>query len=69
MSKRTTLFVGLDVNKDFITVAHAEAHRSDSPVFVGAIASRQADNDKLVLSVPGITCSPFPDSTPRRRRR
>jgi transposase len=48
MAKPTTLFVGLDVPKDFITVAHAEAHRSDPPVFVGAIGSRQADIEKLV---------------------
>jgi len=27
MRKATTLFVGLDVHKDFISVAHAEAHR------------------------------------------
>jgi hypothetical protein len=27
MPKPTTLFVGLNVHKDFITVAHAEAHR------------------------------------------
>jgi len=29
MTKRTTSFVGLDTHKDFITVAHAEAGRSD----------------------------------------
>jgi transposase len=48
MPKPTTLFVGLDAHKHFITVAHAEAHRSDPPVFVGSIGSRQADIDKLV---------------------
>jgi transposase len=48
MSKATTLFVGLDSHKEFITVAHAEAHCSDAPVFVGGIGTRQADIDKLV---------------------
>jgi len=48
MRKATTLFVGVDVRKHFISVAHAEAHRSDPPVFVGAMGSRQADINKLV---------------------
>ncbi len=29
MTKPTTFFVGLDVHKGFISVAHAEAGRSD----------------------------------------
>jgi hypothetical protein len=69
MPKPTTLFVALDVHKGFITVAHAEAHRRDPPLFVGLMGSRQGDIDKLVLSVPRINPSPFPDSTPRRRCR
>jgi len=48
MAKPTTLFVGLDSHKDFISIAHAEAYGSDPPVFVRAIGSRQADIDKLV---------------------
>jgi hypothetical protein len=48
MPEPTTLFVGLDVHKDSITVAHAEAHRPDPPHFVGSTGTRQADIDKLV---------------------
>jgi transposase len=48
MVKPTTLFVGLDSHKDFISVAHAEASSGDSPVFVGSIGTRHADIDKLV---------------------
>jgi transposase len=48
MQETTTLFVGLDVHKDSIAVAHAEARGSEPPHFVGAIGTRQADIDKLV---------------------
>jgi transposase len=48
MPNPTTLFVGLDSHKDFISAAHAEAASTDPPVFVGGIGTRQADIDKLV---------------------
>jgi transposase len=42
------LFVGLDVHKESIAVAHAVAQSAEAPVFVGKIGPRQADLDKLV---------------------
>ena len=48
MAQPTPLFVGLDVHKDSIAVAHALGQCADPPVFVGAIGSRQADLDKLI---------------------
>jgi hypothetical protein len=42
------LFVDLDIYKDLISVAVANSHCRDRPVFVGSIGSRQADIDKLV---------------------
>lgn len=48
MPKGTPLFVGLDVHKDSIAVAHAAGGTTDPPVFVGSIGTRQADIEKLV---------------------
>lgn len=48
MEKTTPLFVGLDVHKDSIAVAHAAGGSAEPPVFVGAIGTRQADIDKLI---------------------
>ena len=45
LGQSTSLFVGLDVHKDSIVVAHAEGDRSDPPVFVGEIGTRQVDLD------------------------
>jgi transposase len=42
------LFVGLDVHKDSIAVAHATGGSADPPVFVGEIGTRQADLDRLL---------------------
>ena len=46
MSDPTPLFIGLDVHKDSIAVAHAQGQRADPPVYVGAIGTRQADLDQ-----------------------
>ena len=48
MGNNTPLFVGLDVHKDSIAVAHAMGDCADPPVFVGEIGTRQADIDKLI---------------------
>ncbi|MGH9318130.1 MAG: IS110 family transposase [Thermoanaerobaculia bacterium] len=48
MRETTTLYVGLDVHKDAIAVAHADADRSSEIVYVGRIGTREADVDKLL---------------------
>lgn len=53
MQQPTTLFVGLDVHKDSVSVAHAEADRPDPPHFVGVIGTRQGDIDKLIRRLHG----------------
>ena len=55
MSQSTPLFVGLDVHKDSIAVAHAPGGCADPPVFVGAIGSRDADIDGLIRRLQGKT--------------
>ncbi|MBM3777808.1 MAG: IS110 family transposase [Acidimicrobiia bacterium] len=48
MAQSTPLFVGLDVHKDSIAVAHALGQSADPPVYVGTIGTRQADLSKLI---------------------
>jgi transposase len=48
MAQSTPLFVGLDVHKDSIAVAHAAGGGAEPPVFVGSIGTRHADIDKLI---------------------
>ena len=55
MAQSTLLFVGLDVHKDSIAVAHAHGQSADPPVFVGAIGTRQADLDKLIRRLQAKT--------------
>ena len=51
MEQPTTLFVGLDVHKDSISVAYAAPSRTEPPQFVGPIGIRQSDIDKLIRSL------------------
>ena len=55
MAQPTPLFVGLDVHKDSIAVAHAQGQCADPPVFVGAIGPRQADLNKLIRRLQAKT--------------
>ena len=48
MAEPTTLFVGLDVHKDNIAVAHASTDHASEVVYVGQVGTREADIDKLV---------------------
>jgi transposase len=48
MKHPTTLFVGLDVHKDSISVAHVLEDRAAEVTFVGPIGTRQCDIDQLV---------------------
>ena len=55
MSDPTPLFVGLDVHKDSIAVAHAQGQSADPPVYVGAIGTREADLAKLIRQLQAKT--------------
>jgi transposase len=55
MAQPTPHFVGLDVHKDSIAVAHAHGGNTAPPVFVGAIGTRQADLDQLVRRLQSKT--------------
>jgi transposase len=48
MNHPSTLYVGLDVHKDSISVAHVFEIRSAEVTFVGSIGTRQGDIDRLV---------------------
>jgi len=47
----TTLFVGMDVHKEFISVAYAPDDRSAEVIFLGNIGTRQCDIDKLIRAL------------------
>ena len=55
MPKRTPSFVGLDVHKETISVAHAAAGAGTPPHFVGEVGTRQCDIDKLVRRLQSLS--------------
>src|SRR5262245_15548711 len=48
MAQSSTLFVGLDVHKESISVAYISEEREAEVVFLGTIGTRQCDIDKLI---------------------
>ena len=67
MAKSTPLFVGLDVHKDSIAVAHAQSQSADPPVFVGAIGPRQGMSRRL-LKLGGGSVTQFLTSSAFQQR-
>ena len=55
MPKTTPVFVGLDVHKDTISVAHAAGGAATGPHFVGQIGTRHSDIDKLVRRLKSLS--------------
>lgn len=55
MQERTPLFVGLDVHKETISVAHAAGGEATPPHFVGQVGTRQCDLDKLVRRLKSLS--------------
>jgi transposase len=53
MRNGSTLYVGLDVHKDFIAVAYARDDGAADPVELGSIGTRQCDIDALVRKLQG----------------
>jgi len=47
MNHNTTLFIGLDVHKESILVAHVPDDRDTEIIYVGPIGTKQCDIDKL----------------------
>jgi len=53
MKKIPPVFVGLDVHKDSIAVAHAAGGTAEAPTLGGTIGTRQADLEKLIRRLQG----------------
>lgn len=48
MSQYTTVYVGLDVHKEVISVAYAPEQPGSEPIYVGPIGTRGCDIDKMI---------------------
>ena len=66
-----SLYVGLDVHKESIAVAHAPEERGTEVVSLGAIGPRQCDIDKLIrkLQSKGATLVFVYEAGPRGAHR
>jgi transposase len=48
MNQYNTLYIGLDVHKESITVAYAPDVRGSEAIYLGSITTRQYDIDKMI---------------------
>ncbi len=53
MTNDTTVFIGLDVHKDSITVACVRADPADAPVDMGTMGTQQYALDRLIKKLSG----------------
>ena len=51
MPQYSTILAGVDVHKDFISVAYAPDDRSAEVAFLGPIGTRQCDIDKMIRAL------------------
>jgi hypothetical protein len=52
MTQSSTLYVGMDVHKDAITVAYVAKDQGAEVVYLGSIGTRQCDIDNLIRPTP-----------------
>jgi transposase len=52
MSPSRTLFIGMDVHKDSITVAYVAQDHGAEVMYLGAIGTRQCDIHQLIRKMP-----------------